>query len=1103
MTEVGISRSIWGLLTSAWHLPGRLLRYVAGTVQKLWTTISTTIYRRSLPSAPTTPGSTRDIALIEVFHDNALVRFNQYRETHEVETLQTAIQLAGISAQLIPPLRTYYRRSEILRTYHTMLLDRFQLTLSPTYMIEALLTLNQTLDFLADNDPYAIEAVNFMIKISNIPLQTRMQEELGSDDPHERNLKRSRVLHLVSDMYFERFNIQRDIADLDQGCQTLRMALDHAPSDTPELLFWTNKLASYLQETYRLDHNLDILTESIEVCRWGLDTVPDADVEDRAAILDTYANGLQSRAKRNPGTEDINLAISLSRDAVAATARPRSKVIYLNNLGNRLEDLFDRIRRAEDLREAISVTRSALEYNPDGFLLRCTQHNIGTKILKLPNRLLSGQETPSEEALELLTEAVGPMPPSNDVPAPWLNSLGSAYRARYWHRNRDMEDLRTAIRYQEQAVERLPQNDPDWPSYAVNMAWLLRERAEQTRNAQDVNKALSFVQDAADLVPEDHIHRAHITFDLARLYTLAHTFNFGGTFNVVIDGVRWNPPWEEDAIQLYRRSVNDPIGDPASRMVAAAQLMCIFHDRGEYPRGVEVGVQVLDILHRTNTRLLGREDQQRITALFSDFAVETCALSLEAGDSPARALELLELGRGVILGLLIEDRSDISELATAYPQQAARFESLRDDISRPPYIEGEAISRQDLVARRDHQVQQLDQLLEEIRQLPGQERFFRGPTAEELQSRAAHGPIVVVNVADRRSDAILVTPSGIEVLHLPALRKEEVRDWIQREPTRWTHRREIGDKNNLCREFLNWLWKACVEPILTTLGFLNETPVTDLPRIWWIGAGLASSLPFHAAGNHLSASKDNAYTYTISSYTPTVKALGYAWNRASELQELTIERPELLVALMPTTPDVDGKPVKDLRGVMGELSAITNAVTSTHSVQSLNRPSRQDVLEHLKNCDMAHFACHGVSDAKDPSNSCLILQKPGEQPSSPPVADMLTVQDVSQARLGRSRIAYLSACSTADNSAEELVDEVIHVASGFQVAGFPHVIGALWPADDQISGRVAEAFYQRISAAHPADDRAVALALRESVMSVRDRYPRQPLLWAQYIHVGA
>jgi CHAT domain-containing protein len=43
-----------------------------------------------------------------------------------------------------------------------------------------------------------------------------------------------------------------------------------------------------------------------------------------------------------------------------------------------------------------------------------------------------------------------------------------------------------------------------------------------------------------------------------------------------------------------------------------------------------------------------------------------------------------------------------------------------------------------------------------------------------------------------------------------------------------------------------------------------------------------------------------------------------------------------------------------------------------------------------------------------------------------------------------AKLAYLSACSTAENKIDQLADEVIHLASAFQVAGFRHVAGAMW-----------------------------------------------------------
>lgn len=48
--------------------------------------------------------------------------------------------------------------------------------------------------------------------------------------------------------------------------------------------------------------------------------------------------------------------------------------------------------------------------------------------------------------------------------------------------------------------------------------------------------------------------------------------------------------------------------------------------------------------------------------------------------------------------------------------------------------------------------------------------------------------------------------------------------------------------------------------------------------------------------------------------------------------------------------------------------------------------------------------------------------------------DKLNVRQISDVHLEGARMAYLSACSTAENRARTLLDEVVHLASGFQMA---------------------------------------------------------------------
>ena len=195
-----------------------------------------------------------------------------------------------------------------------------------------------------------------------------------------------------------------------------------------------------------------------------------------------------------------------------------------------------------------------------------------------------------------------------------------------------------------------------------------------------------------------------------------------------------------------------------------------------------------------------------------------------------------------------------------------------------------------------------------------------------------------------------------------------------------------------------------------------------------------------------------------------------------------------------------------LPGVQDEVSQIEKTVGSHFSVRTLTRPDVNGVLDCLGDHDIVHFACHGMLDIIDPSESCLILQK-RVQPDFGPAPDLLTVRHISEVQLTNARIAFLSACSTAENKVVQLADEIIHLASGFQVAGFAHVIGSMWSSSDKICVDIAKEFYKQLIVRpwNETSNRDVALALHKSILNVRSlrRNRARPLLWAQYVHLGA
>lgn len=155
--------------------------------------------------------------------------------------------------------------------------------------------------------------------------------------------------------------------------------------------------------------------------------------------------------------------------------------------------------------------------------------------------------------------------------------------------------------------------------------------------------------------------------------------------------------------------------------------------------------------------------------------------------------------------------------------------------------------------------------------------------------------------------------------------------------------------------------------------------------------------------------------------------------------------------------------------------------------------TRDAVIDALAHSDWAHFACHAAT-GRGPSDSHLLLHDHEQRP--------LDAVAVSRLRLGASaELAYLSACDTAVPDAG-LVDEAIHIASAFHLAGYARVIGTLWTVDDETAATIADLVYADLTTGQPNAERA-ALALHHAVTRMRRDHPDQPYRWASHMHIGA
>jgi hypothetical protein len=122
-------------------------------------------------------------------------------------------------------------------------------------------------------------------------------------------------------------------------------------------------------------------------------------------LLNNLARRLESRYEASGQFKDLEEAILLSRQAVAATPQDHPNLtLWLNNLANMLEKPFKQTGREEHLRDVIQMSRQAVQTTPDSHSqLAGHLHNLGPKLGHQYN--LTRQTEDLEEAIRVLCQA--------------------------------------------------------------------------------------------------------------------------------------------------------------------------------------------------------------------------------------------------------------------------------------------------------------------------------------------------------------------------------------------------------------------------------------------------------------------------------------------------------------------------------------------------------------------------------------------------------------------------------------------------------------------------------------------------------------------------
>lgn len=805
------------------------------------------------------------------------------------------------------------------------------------------------------------------------------------------------------------------------------------------------------QTRFRVLGEVADLDKGVDYGRLATEASPDS-----ALYLANLVAALLLRFGRLGAPEDLHAALVAGRRSVAA-APPggRDRPQCLSNLGNAYRTRYELTGDPADLKTGIELADQALRATPDGDSQMCGRlwnmaygHETAFRQTLNPDAL-----TP---AIEYGEKALAATPPGHLDRGMYLASLGGMYRDRFVSGGRrDPADLDAAVEYGEQSVAHTPSGSPRRGLHLSGLGAAYASRFRITRAPADRLAAVERCEQALALTPPGHPHRAGALADLA--------------FALALGPERPATDMERDsAARLSGLAVGLETSQPMHQVRAARAVGYALTRWGASADAARLYRTAVQALRHVAPHELNRAEREHRLGWHQGLVSEAIAAQLAVGD-PGGAVEIAEMGRGVLLSATLDTRTEVTELDERCPDLAPEFHALRTALSAVDDRTGDGARRRDLAQRWSRH-------LDRIRRRPGFERFLEPPLFAELQRSATDGAVVLVSVAAEHGHAVVLHGDSVLTVPLPRLTFETLRKHGRalQEATRTTSLAGSLARGRVVPEVLAWLWAAVAGPTLDALGH-DATPVggRPWPRIWWVPTGAVSLFPLHAAG---APDGPAVIDRVVSSYTPTIRTLLHSRSRPRART-----RRQLTVAVS-RTPDLP-----DLQGAAGEARALHPGGPDEYLLLD-DAATVATVTEALMRSTWVHLACHATTDPSVPSRGGLRLRD-----------GTLTVSRISALRPESAELVYLSACSTAHGQGRQ-IDEAVHAASAFQLAGYRHVVATLWPVDDAVAADAARRFYDRLPNSPSAD--AAAHALHALAHDLRREYPVRPDLWAPFIHCG-
>jgi tetratricopeptide (TPR) repeat protein len=588
--------------------------------------------------------------------------------------------------------------------------------------------------------------------------------------------------------------------------------VDLTPDEDRDKVVRLNNLGASLQNrSERLD-DLNDLESAITWLQVALCLASD-DHPSKQACLTNLGNCLMNRFDRLGNIADIDFAITQHQAAVNLTPE---KALQLTNLGNSLMSRFERLGNLDDINSAIEQYQAAVNLTQSGDRDRAAYlNNLGYSLKARFQRL--GNLDDINASITQRQEAIYLTPDDHPDKAMWLSSLGTSLLSRFSQAG-NLADVDYSITHQQAAINLTPEGHPLKPRYISNLGNALETRFRRVGNCADAYNAILHYVVAVNLTPDNH------PVKIPRLCTLGSCFR--ARF------LRFHHPRDANAaITHLSTAAQSPVGAPTARFKAAERWISFasLTKHQSLLAAYECALGLMPLVAWLGLPLVSRHEH---LVQMGGIARDAAAAAISLGQHNT-ALEWLEQGRSIVWNQVLQLRTPLDELRSVDSSLADRLLQVSRLLDRGTDQMGTTESAEDAGQRYRGLTGEWESIIKEVRSLPNFQDFLRPLQISKLVNAAQRGPVVVVNIAEERCDALALVPGLEDVKHIPlpsmTLKKvTELRDELKNvlysnglrmRGERAAKQVEDEDDGDECGDVLAELWDGLVKPILDSLAF--------------------------------------------------------------------------------------------------------------------------------------------------------------------------------------------------------------------------------------------------------------------------------------------